>query len=156
MLSAMLAAVLIALVALLWLPLLSELLSVFRRKHISQPVKDGSGDTPRLLLLVPAHDEHLLITGCVRSLLQMAYPPASRRVVVIADNCTDATARLAREEGAEVLERVDREFPGKPRAIAWALGQIDLKSWDACVIIDADSTVAPSFASGLGAAGAAE
>jgi 1,2-diacylglycerol 3-beta-glucosyltransferase len=149
MLSAMLAAVLIALVALLWLPLLSELLSVFRRKHISQPVKDGSGDTPRLLLLVPAHDEHLLITGCVRSLLQMAYPPAARRVVVIADNCTDATARLAREEGAEVLERVDREFPGKPRAIAWALGQIDLKSWDACVIIDADSIVAPSFASGL-------
>jgi Glycosyltransferases, probably involved in cell wall biogenesis len=149
MLSVILAAVLFALVALLWLPLFSELLSVFRRKHISPPVKDGTGDTPRLLLLVPAHDEHLLITGCVRSLLQMSYPTASRRVVVIADNCTDGTARLAREEGADVLERFDREFPGKPRAIAWALGLIDLKPWDACVVIDADSTVAPSFASGL-------
>lgn len=149
MLSLVLATVLIALVALLWLPLLSELLCVFRRTHLMQPVKPGSGDAPRLLFLVPAHEEQLLITGCVRSLLQMSYPSAARRVVVIADNCTDNTARLARDEGADVLERVDREFPGKPRAIAWALSQIDLKSWDACVIIDADSTVALTFASGL-------
>jgi cellulose synthase/poly-beta-1,6-N-acetylglucosamine synthase-like glycosyltransferase len=100
-------------------------------------------------MLVPAHNERLLIVGCVRSLLRMAYPRGAVRVVVIADNCTDATARLAREEGAEVLERTDRDLPGKPRAIAWALGQIDLRQWDACVVIDADSTVAPGFASGL-------
>lgn len=149
MLSLILAAVLIALVALLWLPLVSELFSVFRRTHLVRTVNDGSANAPRLLFLVPAHEEQLLITGCVRSLRQMEYPAAASRIVVIADNCTDQTARLAREEGADVLERVDREFPGKPRAIAWALSQIDLKSWDACVVIDADSTVAPSFASGL-------
>lgn len=104
---------------------------------------------PRLLFLVPAHDEELLIAGCVRSLLAMAYPATHRRVIVIADNCSDATARLAREHGAESFERVDPQLPGKPRAIDWALSQIDLREWDACVIVDADSTVARTFALGL-------
>ena len=45
--------------------------------------------------------------------------------------------------------RADPQAPGKPQAIAWALGQIDLRAWDACVTVDADSTVAPGFASGL-------
>jgi 1,2-diacylglycerol 3-beta-glucosyltransferase len=149
MLSLMLDSVLIFLVAVLWLPLLSEVLSLLRRRQVAQPFSATTAEPPRLLLLVPAHNERLLIGSCVRSLLSMAYPHGAVRVVVIADNCTDPTARLAREEGAEVLERTDRDFPGKPRAIAWALGQFDLKEWDACVIIDADSTVAPGFASGL-------
>jgi len=80
----------------------------------------------------------------------MDYPIDRRRIVVIADNCSDATARLARREGAETMERTERKFPGKPRAIAWALNQINLREWDACVIIDADSSVAPDFASALG------
>jgi cellulose synthase/poly-beta-1,6-N-acetylglucosamine synthase-like glycosyltransferase len=149
MLRLMLDSVLIFLVAVLWLPLLSEVLSLLRRRQVAQPFNAPTGEPPRLLLLVPAHNERLLIGNCVRSLLSMAYPHGAVRVVVIADNCTDPTARLAREEGADVLERTDRDFPGKPRAIAWALGQFDLKEWDACVIIDADSTVAPGFASGL-------
>ena len=145
----LLAGCLLILVALLWLPLLSEILSVARAKRTPQAVAGPSGGTPRLLFLVPAHEEHLLISGCVRSLLQMDYPSAARWVVIIADNCSDDTAKLARQEGADVLERFDRDFPGKPRAIAWALSQIDLKSWDACVIVDADSTVARGFAAGL-------
>jgi cellulose synthase/poly-beta-1,6-N-acetylglucosamine synthase-like glycosyltransferase len=104
---------------------------------------------PRLLFLVPAHNEELMIAGCVRSLLEMSYPQHARQIVVIADNCTDATARIAAEQGAESLIRVEPDFPGKPRAIAWALSKIDLRERDACVIVDADSTVAPDFASAL-------
>jgi cellulose synthase/poly-beta-1,6-N-acetylglucosamine synthase-like glycosyltransferase len=144
-----LAAVLVALVAVLWLPLLSELFSLIARWRNRSPVSKPPGEIPRLLILVPAHNEELLISGCVRSLLAMAYPASHRRVIVIADNCSDATARLAKELGAESLERSDPKLPGKPRAIAWALSQIDLREWDACVIVDADSTVAPTFALGL-------
>jgi cellulose synthase/poly-beta-1,6-N-acetylglucosamine synthase-like glycosyltransferase len=104
---------------------------------------------PRLLFLVPAHNEELLIAGCVRSLIGVTYPASHRRIVVIADNCSDATARIAAELGAEVMERMDPNAPGKPRAIAWALGHVDLRQWDACVIVDADSTVSPEFALGL-------
>jgi cellulose synthase/poly-beta-1,6-N-acetylglucosamine synthase-like glycosyltransferase len=104
---------------------------------------------PRLLFLVPAHNEELMIEQCVRSLLDMSYPTDARHIVVIADNCTDATARIAAQLGVPILERVYPESPGKPGAIAWALGKLDLGKWDACVIVDADSAVAPGFASGL-------
>src|SRR5690606_10093754 len=101
---------------------------------------------PRLLFLVPAHDEALLIEGCVRSILAMDYPADRREVVVIADNCTDGTADLARTAGATCLERADTERRGKPWALAWALERVDLGAFDAVVIIDADSLVDPSFA----------
>ena len=136
-------------VAVLWLPLISELLSLLRGDRRFATLGPSNGEAPRLLFLVPAHDEELLIAECARSLLDMAYPPASRRIIVIADNCSDQTARIAREQGAETLIRADPHAPGKPQAIAWALGQIALRDWDACVIIDADSTVAAGFASGL-------
>jgi len=152
MLNASLAGVLIGLVVVLWLPLISELLCVFRRRSDSEGTPSPSS-IPRLLFLVPAHQEQLLIGGCVRSLIRMEYPSSARRIVVIADNCTDGTAALARAEGADVLERVDHVQPGKPRAIAWALDQIDLESFDACIVIDADSTVAPGFASAVAALG---
>lgn len=136
-------------VAVLWLPPLSELLSVLCRRRVVAAFHSRSREEPRLLFLVPAHDEELMISKCVRSLVDMEYPVTSRQIVVIADNCTDATAMLARQEGAETLQRIDRESPGKPQAIAWALDQIELHDWDACVIVDADSTVAPTFASAL-------
>jgi 1,2-diacylglycerol 3-beta-glucosyltransferase len=145
----MLAVALGGVVAVLWLPALSELLSLFGRGRGVAMLGLSNGEVPRLLFLVPAHEEELLIAGCVRSLFDMTYPPASRRIIVIADNCSDQTARIARDEGAETLIRADPRAPGKPQAIAWALGQIALRDWDACVIVDADSTVAPGFASGL-------
>jgi 1,2-diacylglycerol 3-beta-glucosyltransferase len=145
----MLAAGLVVVVAILWLPFLSELLCLFSRKRQAATPSARGEDLPRLLFLVAAHDEELLIAGCVRSLLEMTYPVSHRRIIVIADNCSDATARLAREHGAESFERTDTALRGKPRAIAWALNQVDLRKWDACVIVDADSTVAKTFALGL-------
>ena len=145
----MLAVALGGVVVVLWMPLISELLSLFGRRRRVATLGPQTGEVPRLLFLIPAHDEELLIAGCVRSLVDMTYPPASRRIIVIADNCSDQTALIAREHGAETLVRDDRDARGKPRALAWALDQIVLRDWDACVIVDADSTVAPGFASGL-------
>lgn len=144
-----LAVVLAVVVVVIWLPLLSELCCLLMRTRAVEPASTGLRYLPRLLFLVPAHNEELLIAGCVRSLLNMVYPPSHRRIIVIADNCSDATARLAREQGAESLERTDPKLPGKPRAIDWALSRVNLSEWDACVIVDADSTVARGFAQGL-------
>jgi 1,2-diacylglycerol 3-beta-glucosyltransferase len=143
-----LAVLLGAVVAILWLPLISELLSLaLGRRRSDRGTVEAT--MPRLLFLVPAHNEELLISSCLRSLLALAYPEDHRKILVIADNCTDATARICRGEGVDVMERTDPQWAGKPRAIAWALGQINLSEWDACVIVDADSTVAPTFALGL-------
>ena len=135
-------------------PTLSDVLSLARvafdpGRHRSGP----AGASQRLLFLVPAHNEELLLGACVRSLLALRYPQALFRVVVIADNCSDRTANLARAAGVECLERHDTQHPGKPRAIAWALEQLPVAEFDAVVIVDADTIADPDFARELAAAG---
>ncbi|MFL5488951.1 MAG: glycosyltransferase family 2 protein [Gemmatimonadaceae bacterium] len=145
----------LALLALgLWLPNLVDLVAIARtlfRRRRGPRLASAPVTTPRLLFLVPAHNEEELIAHCVRSLVAMDYPIDCRRIVVIADNSTDATATLARQERAECLERFDTVHRGKPRALAWALRQFDLAQFEACVIVDADTVVAPGFARGLAA-----
>jgi cellulose synthase/poly-beta-1,6-N-acetylglucosamine synthase-like glycosyltransferase len=108
-----------------------------------------STESPRFLFLVPAHNEAQLIDSCVHSLLTLRYRADRRAVFVIADNCTDQTAARARASGASCLERNNLALPGKPRAIAWALTQLPLDSYDAVIIIDADTIVDPDFGTAL-------
>lgn len=143
-----------ALVA-LYLPIISDSISWLKaRRRDSELASAGSPGNARLLFLVPAHDEATHIGDCVRSLVGMEYPLDRRRIVVIADNCTDETEAQALAAGAECLARVDPSLPGKPRAIAWALSQMtDVDEYDACVIIDADTMVRPDFAQALSSSG---
>lgn len=144
--------VLVGLVAaVLLLPTLSDLVSLVRRPRSRGPAPEPQ-PASRLLFLVPAHDEALLIRATVESLVGMQYPRDRFDVVVIADNCSDATAAIARDAGATCLERTDTVLRGKPRAIAWALSVLDMSRYDAMVIVDADALVAPGFARALAAA----
>lgn len=105
---------------------------------------------PRLLVLVPAHDEELVIGAAVDALLNTDYPWDRRQVVVIADNCHDATATVARVGGADVWERHDPDRPGKGRAVGWALERAALGDHDAVVIVDADCTASRNLLAVLG------
>ncbi|MGH7521341.1 MAG: glycosyltransferase family 2 protein [Gemmatimonadales bacterium] len=139
----------------LLLPTVSDLVSIVqlpRRSPPRRPARRVSAEPPRLLFLVPAHDEELMIESCVRSLMDLRYPAGRFHAVVIADNCTDRTAELARAAGAQCLERQDPKSPGKPRAIAWALQQLPVNDFDAVIIIDADTLVDSGFARALAAA----
>jgi cellulose synthase/poly-beta-1,6-N-acetylglucosamine synthase-like glycosyltransferase len=69
------------------------------------------GRRPRLAVLIPAHNETLVIAATLRAVAPQLI--AGDRLVVVADNCADDTATLAAAGGAEVLERVDRERRGK-------------------------------------------
>lgn len=104
---------------------------------------------PRLLILVPAHDEEAIIEPCVSSLVEMNYPGDKRAVVVVADNCSDATATLAQAVGAQALERFDENNPGKPKALDWALARLPLEEYDAVLVIDADTVVDRNMAAAL-------
>jgi cellulose synthase/poly-beta-1,6-N-acetylglucosamine synthase-like glycosyltransferase len=101
--------------------------------------------TLRFVVIVPAHNEEGLIGGAVRSILASTYPAFLLDLVVIADNCTDATAANARAAGARCLERFDTALRGKPYALDWAIGQLDLNCYDAFVIIDSDTHVHADF-----------
>lgn len=102
---------------------------------------------PSFAVLIPAHNEEVVIAGAVRSVASVAYPEALRHIVVVADNCTDGTATVARDAGAIVYERFDDTQRAKGFALRWLLDRLadEGKRFDAYVIVDADSQLSPTF-----------
>ncbi len=91
----------------------------------------------KIAIVVPAHNESLLIEETLQVLQQQDYPEDQFEIVVIADNCTDDTAAKAGKIGARVIER--NSNPGKGQALYETFGMLMEESWDAFLIIDADS-----------------
>jgi len=102
---------------------------------------------PLVSVLVPAHNEERDIASTVGQILQARYATGMIRVVVIADNCTDRTADVARQAGAQVVERTDLANRGKGQALGWALREHRQLFADSqlLAIIDADMNVEPGF-----------
>lgn len=96
-------------------------------------------------ILVPAHNEELLIATLCQSLLHIDYPKDKFQIFIIADNCSDRTADICRQHPLQVLERHDPENGGKGQALAWALRQIELERFDAVFVVDADNYVDPAI-----------
>jgi cellulose synthase/poly-beta-1,6-N-acetylglucosamine synthase-like glycosyltransferase len=98
----------------------------------------------RLTVLVPAHNENLTIAATLESLWGQTRPP--EKIVVIADNCTDDSARIAREHGAEVFETVGNQEK-KAGALNQALNEMfpGIDERDVLMIMDADSIIVPDF-----------
>ena len=100
----------------------------------------------RLVCVVPAHNEKDGIAATVHSLLAAAYPADKRRVLVIADNCTDDTADRARAAGADVLVRFHEDKRGKGFALEAAFDKVlEDKDVDGAIVVDADTVVAPNL-----------
>lgn len=97
----------------------------------------------RFAILVPAHNEELLIGTLCNSLLCIDYPAEKFLVHIVADNCSDNTVAICQEFPVEVLVRHDPRHAGKGQALAWALEQIPLAEFDAVFIVDADNVVDP-------------
>ena len=120
----------------LWLFLLT-LAGLFPRRKVP------SGEAPkRIALVIPAHNEALLIQPTVTGALAQNYPRDHFTVLVIADNCKDATAQLARDAGARVHERHDN--PGKGQALAEVFTNLMAEDWDAVMVVDADTEMDPT------------
>jgi 1,2-diacylglycerol 3-beta-glucosyltransferase len=103
----------------------------------------------KLLIAIPAYNEESGISTTVRSCLESNYPASLFDVAVIADNCTDQTAFLARDAGARVVERFDDQNKSKGYAIEFLLESLarsgELDSLNAIVIVDADTTIDPTL-----------
>ena len=101
----------------------------------------------QVTVVVPAHNEELVLAATLTSLKAQDYPAPLLEVVVVADNCTDSTADIARAFGVTVLERFHAEERGKGYALDWAISHLLARQEapDAVVIVDADTWVAPDF-----------
>ena len=98
-------------------------------------------------LVVAAHNEEIVISNTVQSLKNLDYPKELYDVYVIADNCTDRTAKKAKENGAIVLERHNLQKRGKGYALEWMFDKLFNmdKEYDAVAIFDADNLVHKDF-----------
>src|ERR1019366_4388216 len=97
-------------------------------------------------VIVPAHNEASVIERTVASLQRLNWPRDRFRILVIADNCNDATVALARTAGAVALERHDDCERGKGYALRFAFKASRAETWaNAVVVVDADAEVSPNL-----------
>lgn len=98
-------------------------------------------------LIVAAHNEEAVIAGLIRSLKNQDYTKDCYDIFVIADNCTDSTAEIARAEGAVVYERHSDKKRGKGFALEWFFERLFKmeRKYDYIAVFDADNLAAPEF-----------
>ncbi len=101
----------------------------------------SDGDRPDVAILVPAHQEESGIAATVMALRGQLRP--GDRLLVVADNCTDGTAALARAAGAEVVERHDPVRRGKGYALDFGVRHLEQAPVPVVIVVDADCTLTP-------------
>ena len=101
----------------------------------------------RFMMIIPAHNEEKVVGNLVESLQKLDYNRELYDIYVIADNCTDNTAQIAKEAGAIVYERFDEAHKTKGFALQWFLQQKieEDAPYDAFCIFDADNIVDKNF-----------
>ena len=99
------------------------------------------------MAIIPAHNEEAVVGNLIESLKNQNYDKDLYDIYVIADNCTDNTAKVAKEAGAIVYKRFDETKKTKGYALDWFLKQKieENAPYDAFFIFDADNIVHPDF-----------
>lgn len=103
----------------------------------------------RYAILIAARNEIAVLPHLLDSIKQQDYPSELVTVFVVADNCTDETAEVARAHGAVVYERFNQNLVGKGYALDYLLSNIAADygkdAFDAFMVFDADNLLAPNY-----------
>lgn len=101
---------------------------------------------PRFCIVASCRDGESLIPGLVEHLRQQQYPPNRIAIWILADNCVDRSAEVARSLGVSVYERNDSQRVGKGYALNELLSErLRNESFDALVLFDIDAHVEADF-----------
>ena len=101
-------------------------------------------------VLISARNEELVIGNLLDSISAQDYPSSLVRMFVVADNCTDKTAKVARAHGAIVYERFNDKLVGKGYALEYLLDRIGEEYgdvFDAYMVFDADNLLSEDYIS---------
>ena len=105
----------------------------------------------RFAVLIAARNEEIVIGQLIESLKKQDYPAELIKIYVMADNCTDRTAEIARECGAVVYERFDRVHIGKGYVMHELIERMKkdghFSQADAFFIFDADNILRENYIS---------
>lgn len=117
--------------------------SIKPRRH-REPIKKH-----RIGILIAARNEEAVIGNLLDSIAAQDYPRELIRPFVIADNCTDKTAKIAEERGATVFERFNKEKIGKGYALDFAIDKLhENGEWseiDGFIVLDADNLLTNNY-----------
>ena len=103
----------------------------------------------RVAVLVPAHNEEAMLGATLATIVPEL--TSGDQLVVVADNCDDATAAIARSAGATAIERRDETRRGKGYALDFGLQFLEKhEPPDVVVVIDADCDVTPGAIARIG------
>ena len=98
-----------------------------------------------IAMLIFAHNEASVIGDTIENVVQAL--GGDDDLIVIADNCTDDTVKIAKDAGAHVYTRASSSSSSKGQALAWFISsyQYFLQSFDFLLVLDADSRIAPNY-----------
>ncbi len=120
--------------------LLIPALVIFVQVLFASLPKEDNSDIPEwgvnIAVLIPAHNESSGIIATLNSIRPQL--KSTDRLLVVADNCNDDTAKISSANGAEVIERHDTENRGKGFALDFGICHLSQNAPDVVVIIDAD------------------
>lgn len=114
----------------------AEVLLALAGRNEPAALEPPADPTPRLAILIPAHDEASILAGTLRAIVPQLR--ATDRLLVVADNCTDDTACIAASEGAEVVVRQDSTRRGKGYALDFGVRHLQSDAPAVVLVIDAD------------------
>ena len=136
----MVALLLTIVLAIILIPIFVLLLQSFLALTAKRGDTVAPGPRPRVAVLVPAHNEEAGLAATLASLMPQLHP--GDRLLVVADNCDDDTAGVARRAGAEVRERHHATERGKGYALDFGVRSLADAPPEVLIIVDADCLAA--------------
>ncbi len=119
-------------------------LSLFRKpKKSAAPITEHS-----IAVLICARNEAAVIGNLIDSIRSQTYNAEKVRIFVMADNCTDETADIARMAGATVYTRANRLEVGKGYALQTLMKHLKKdfpEGFDGYLVLDADNVLSPTY-----------
>ncbi len=118
------------------------LVALFRKSNMLV-----ASENHRYAVLIAARNESAVISQLINSIKKQKYPSFLVDIYVVADNCTDNTADVAREAGATVFERFNRQYVGKGYALDFAFKIIMKRNekYEGYFIFDADNLLDENY-----------
>ncbi|NOY69185.1 MAG: glycosyltransferase family 2 protein [Deltaproteobacteria bacterium] len=123
------------------LPITVLAVETFAAIVLCNKIRPPADKTPRITIIIPAHDEEAVIASTIVSILPQLAQTDS--ILVVADNCSDATASVALNLGTDVIERHDTDFTGKGYALDYGISSLKSDPPDIIVFMDADVIATP-------------
>jgi cellulose synthase/poly-beta-1,6-N-acetylglucosamine synthase-like glycosyltransferase len=142
MIASLIAGTLVAVTAVLLVPVAVFTVQVFAALRRTSPTRLDAGEhRPTTAVLMPAHDEAMGIAAAIDTVVPQLR--GGDRLLVVADNCGDRTAAIAAERGAEVVERHDPGRRGKGYALDHGVRHLAAAPPAVVIVVDADCAVEP-------------